>query len=141
MFLLKPTPMTPVTLDSGEYLMVRVPEDAKEFISEHSLPFEVAPWEHSKEFTRFKIGTCTGIWKTENKSYSILAITNDVKGNGHFDDVLQWFENSCRRDGYSLKFLEVWNPKLKKHLIEKRGFVDIGNFNLEKQYPRHCPLV
>ncbi len=103
-----------------------------EFKSKNNLPFEVADWEHSPNFKRFRIGSCEGLWCSNERAYGILAITNNAPGNGHFEDVMQWFENSCRRDKKSFMFLEVWNKRLKKKLIEKYGFNDIGNDNLQR---------
>lgn len=101
------------------------------FESTHKLSFEIAPW-LTQDFKRFRVGTCDGLWNATDESYDILAVTNEAPGNGHFEDVLEWFEQSCRRDKKSLRFLELWNEGLKKNLIEKRGFKDIGNDNVEK---------
>lgn len=104
----------------------------KTFKSSHNLAFEDAPWERSNDFRRFRIGTVEGLWSCDKKSYNILALVNNDLNNGHFNDVLEWFEMSCKRDRRTLKILETWNPRLKKHLIGKRGFKDIGEDNLEK---------
>lgn len=108
------------------------------FKSEHNLAFEVAPYnvqvDFGTEWLRFRVGTCNGLWCSTDKSYNILAIINNSPGNGHLKDVLQWFEQSCRRDKRSLKIMEVMNPKFKKHLIEKCGFKDIGNNNVERKF-------
>lgn len=110
------------------------------FKSEHGLPFEIADWNPlpgfpaTKEFMRFRVGSCDGLWRSTKESYDILAITNDNKGNGHFNDVLQWFEQSCRRDKKVLRILEVWNKRFKRHLITKRSFKDIGGDNVEKHF-------
>lgn len=102
----------------------------------HGLDFEVAEYDlnvdPNTDWKRFRVGTCEGLWCSTETSYDILAITNSVPGNGHLTDTLQWFEESCRRDKKSLRVLECWNQGLKKHLIEKRGFFDIGNDNVQK---------
>ena len=103
------------------------------FQSSHGLYFEVAPW-LAPMFKRFRIGTCEGLWAVNNESYDILAIDNKEKGNGHLEDVFEWFENSCKRDNRDLRVLEVWNKKFMKHLIEKRGFTDIGGDNVIKYF-------
>jgi len=101
-------------------------------VTAHKLDFEVADWvpipgfAACKDFKRFRVGTCHGLWQSTESSYDILAIENDTKGNGHFEDVMQWFEASCERDHKDFKILEVWNAKLKKHLTKKRGFKIIG---------------
>lgn len=94
--------------------------------TKHNLDFEACEWQCmgviDSDFQKFRIGTCEGLWKATDESYEILAITNNQPGNGHLDDVLQWFEHSCKRDGKSLKILECWNKAFKMHLIRKRGF-------------------
>jgi len=94
------------------------------FTSTHNLTFEVAPWEFDigDRFERFRIGTCGGLWRCKDNEYQILAIDNKEKGNGHLEDVFDWFINSCKRDKKSLVILELWNRRFKKHLMEKRGF-------------------
>lgn len=89
----------------------------------HNLDFECAEWRYDSRFMMFKVGTCEGLWTSTSMTYDILAIDNSVPGNGHFEDVLQWFEHSCRRDKKNLRFLEIMNIKFKIHLISKRGFV------------------
>lgn len=113
------------------------------FKSKHNLDFEIAEWVPlinmplAKEFFRFRVGTCSGLWRSTKDSYDILAIDNKNPGNGHFDDVLEWFIQSCKRDKKVLRVLEIWNKNFKKHLIEKRGFkkinkddVELGSFHL-----------
>ena len=97
-------------------------------VTKHNLDFEAAPWQPLLRFPScenyhcFRIGTCEGLWASTETSYDILAIENKVKGNGHFEDVMQWFEHSCRRDKKDLRFLEIMNKAFRKHLIERRGF-------------------
>lgn len=109
----------------------------KEFISKHKLPFLVAqykqPISDGYDWNRFKVGTCEGLFSVKGTSYYILAIENNELNNGHFDDVMEWFENSCKRDNYNLVFLEVMNQKFLNHLISKRGF-KIKGFDAEKQF-------
>ena len=103
------------------------------FTSEHGLAFEIAEWIFD-DFVQFRIGTCHGLWGSTETTYDILAVKNEVLGNGHFDDVMEWFEMSCRRDKKDLRFLEVWNHGLKIHLIGKRGFEDAGKDILIKKF-------
>lgn len=90
--------------------------------TKHNLDFFARPWYRDENFAEFKIGTCNGLYTVDETTYSILAIENTCKGNGHFEDVIQWFEHSCRRDRKNLMFLEVWNDKFATHLSTKRGF-------------------
>jgi hypothetical protein len=111
-----------------------------EFQSKHNLPFEIAKWQPFSagpiinDFMRFRVGTCEGLWRSTLDSYDILAITNKIPNNGHFIDVLHWFEYSCRRDKKVLRILEVRNVNLKKHLINKQSFKEIDSDNLEKNF-------
>lgn len=110
--------------------------------TDHRLDFEVAPWEplpgfpSASEFMRFRVGTCDGLWTSTETSYDILAITNNAPGNGHFEDVIQWFAFSCLRDKKDLRFLEVWNARLKSHLMGRRGFIIEGECNVVKKWRR-----
>jgi len=84
----------------------------------------------------FGIGTCKGVWYPTDNEYRILYVFNMQKGNGHFDDVIEWFESSCKRDKRNLVFEEVINKRLSKHLIKERGFIKRRNdcikyFNLQ----------
>lgn len=106
--------------------------------TKHSLDFECAPWTPvfpfpgAENYYCFRIGTIEGLWASNDKTYDILAIENKKPGNGHFEDVLQWFEYSCRRDGKALRFLEIMNPGFKRHLIKKRGFKPQGANAIKK---------
>lgn len=95
------------------------------FISTNKLDFEVADWPYDQDYKQFRIGTIEGLWGVTPVSYDILAITNKEPGNGHLQDVFDWFEMSCKRDNKNLRILEVWNKKFMNHLIEKRGFKSI----------------
>lgn len=103
------------------------------FKSSHNLIFEQAPYEFDPQFHRFRIGTCGGFWGVEGKSYVILVIINEQPGNGHLQDVFEWFERSCLREGYSLKIVEFFNEQFRRHLIDKLGFKVISN-GVEKHF-------
>ena len=93
----------------------------QEFTSTNNVPFEAMPSTFPGTMY-FKVGTCRGMYDYTGDAYRIIAIENDEKNNGNFQDVLDWFENSCKRDGKDLQFVELWNESLSKHLEEKRGF-------------------
>jgi len=111
--------------------------------SAHNLPFESAQYhlqvDDNYDWQKFRIGTCEGLWCDAGTSYNILAITNSKPGNGHFDDVMQWFERSCRRDKKNFIIMEVWNKSLFRHLINKRGFKIIVDENVIKGW-RQCAI-
>src|SRR5688572_19885016 len=108
--------------------------------TKHHLDFEACPWESAlgvdDDFSKFRIGTCEGLWRSTTSSYDILAITNNQPGNGHLEDVLQWFEHSCKRDKKSFKILECWNKGFKMHLIRKRGFSALGKDDVIKHWKK-----
>lgn len=92
------------------------------FQSTHKLEFLAKIWRIDPEYIQFKVGTCNGIYRYIMDTIEILAIQNDNPGNGHFEDVLEWFYNSAKRDNKHLQFSEILNPKFAKHLEDKRGF-------------------
>ena len=96
-----------------------------EFLSREWHPLGVVGFLDGDGWQEFKIGTCCGQWRAVNGAYEILSVINETPGNGHLQDVFDWFENSCKRDKRDLVILEVWNEKFLKHLIEKRGFEQI----------------
>ena len=106
------------------------------FKSTHNLEFLQGPrFMGSESPYLFRIGTCHGLWYSKPDAHVLLAVVNDTKGNGHFDDVIEWFENSCKRDKLNFVIAEVWNKRLLKHLIEKRGFTAIeGTENVIKYF-------
>jgi hypothetical protein len=95
--------------------------------TKHRLPFEACPWDRNPAYMLFRVGTCEGQWFSTDVAYVILSVINSKPGNGHLDDVFQWFEFSCRRDGKALMVMELMNDGFKKHLITKRGFTDVGD--------------
>ena len=110
----------------------------KQFQSSHNLPFGDAPPGPLDDmfgdgWRNFRIGTCLGQWRAIPEAYEILSILNTKPGNGHFDDVLEWFTQSCKRDGKCLRFREVGNPLFKAHLIGKRGFAAEGKTDVVLQ--------
>lgn len=99
-------------------------------ITRHELDFENAPGNHGHDV--FKIGTCEGQWGCTDNCYYILSVINTSPGNGHLNDVFEWFEYSCKRDNKSLLVLEIFNIEFFYHLVSKRGF---KVFHLTS---RHC---
>lgn len=70
---------------------------------------------------RFRVGACEGLWRDSGFAYEILAIANDVPGNGHVEATLAHFYKSCKRDKKVLVIREVLNESLRDKLI-KNGF-------------------
>ena len=115
-----------------------------DFKTAHNLPFESRPYliginekdkftpDPDHDWQEFKVGTCHGLYAHYNKAFHIVAIKNEEPGNGHFEDVLQWFEHSCIESNSNLKFCEVWNKEFRQHLILKRSFIDKGGYLVRK---------
>jgi hypothetical protein len=109
---------------------------ANEFKTTHNLDFKTSPYASKiaqKPMQRFQIGTCLGLFGVTHEGYEIHAVNNTELGNGHFEDVLEWFEYACKRDSGSLIFTNV-PDRFKKHLIEKRGFVETTRNDVEKTF-------
>ena len=106
----------------------------QEFKSTHNLDFYAATWDRHPDYTKFKVGTCHGLYTANGNTYELLAIVNDEPNNGHLQDVFDWFENSCKRDRYDLKVLELMNEDFKNHLVKQRGFKPCGKDDLIKQF-------
>lgn len=75
----------------------------------------------------YKVGTCHGQWGSTFDSYYVLSVINREPGNGHLDDVFEWFEHSAKRDGKNLMVLDCENQRFYNHLLAKRGFVALDS--------------
>lgn len=100
--------------------------DLSTFVSTHKLDFESTEGSNYGDYKHFRVGTCHGLWDSCPTAYLILTVNNEQHGNGHFTDLLEWFEVSCKRDNRDLIIQKVWNKRLKRHLVNKRGFVPKG---------------
>ena len=119
----------------------------------HALDFEVAKWDEAGlvesvaaelgivnddpypkiEWRLFRVGTCHGQFRVTPEAYEVLSIFNDTPGNGHLEDVFEWFEFASRTTKIPLRVLRFSNAAFKKHLIDKRGFRALGEFDVEKR--------
>lgn len=91
----------------------------------YSAPY-ARPW-NFENYQQFKVGTMFGLWKWENDKFVILAFLNDKPGNGNLEDVFDWFYCSAVCAQVPLVIRSVDNKRFLKHLIEKRGFVQIND--------------
>ena len=94
--------------------------------TKHNLDFEVCE-NSGYSFPLFRVGTCSGQWGSTRDSYFILSVINDKPGNGHLDDVFEWFEFSCKRDNKNLLVLECMNESFYLHLLSKREFIPLDD--------------
>jgi hypothetical protein len=107
------------------------------FQSTHKLDFLSSEWPYlmnTDGWHLYKVGTCNGQWRSTLDAYEILSVINDKPGNGHFNDIMEWFENSCKRDKRILRIREVWNKELHTHMLTKRGFEVESGGNLIKKF-------
>lgn len=99
--------------------------------------FEVSTWNNpfnDQGWLLYRVGTVSGQWRSVPGAYEILSFVNDNPGNGDFGHTMDWFEESCKRDGYNLRIREVSNKRLRKHLVEKRGFKLEINYDYIKSF-------
>jgi hypothetical protein len=97
-----------------------------EFQTTHKLDFQIAPFSspiaEKQGLQRFKVGSVIGIFGVTHDGYEIHSCNNTEINNGNFEDVMEWFEYSAKRDKGSLTFTDVKNKRFRKHLLKKRGF-------------------
>lgn len=96
----------------------------------HKLDFEVADWYGHEKIKVFRVGSCHGQWfwlevKGFGQCLCLLSVMNEFPGNGHLEDVFQWFENSAKRAKVPFMMMDFENQAFKKHCIEKRGFEEV----------------
>jgi len=103
--------------------------------TKHKLAFYSRPWRDHPFIEEFKIGTCNGQWQYGITGLEIISIINNVPGNGHLEDVFQWFEYAAARDKKPLIIREFFNDRFKTHSISKRLFRPIkGTDNVVKHF-------
>ena len=100
----------------------------------HNLDFEARPWFRDKRVTEFKVGTCHGQYAFVEGKLTMISVINDKPGNGHLDDVFEWFEFAAEAQGVDFMIAEFMNPRFKKHCIKKRGFIPFGKDNVIKKF-------
>ena len=96
-------------------------------ITTHKLDFEACDSPYAifgGDHKMFRIGTCEGQWTSTEDCYVIISVNNDF-GNGHLEDVFEWFEFSCKRDKKNLLVVECMNERFYMHLLSKRGFIPL----------------
>lgn len=98
----------------------------RKFESTHGLGFKGAPQIVSGEqtgLTKFEVGTCRGLYKITDIAVEIHAVINDEPGNGHMDDVFEWFEGIAKHGKVPLVVLGA-SPEFKIELSQKRDFLN-----------------
>ena len=85
------------------------------------------PFDKNSNWKNFKLGSCQGQFGEDEIDVEIFGILNKDKGNGDFEKVIAWFENYCKENKKALLISHIENERLRSHLINKRGFIPIGN--------------
>ena len=102
-----------------------------EFKTSNNLDIEITvtdmPYEDCGFWKQFNIGTCIGTFGEQEHYIEIFGISNKNKGNGHLNDVLEYFEYICVKKNKNLYITHFENQGFKNHLINKRGFAGQGN--------------
>lgn len=83
----------------------------------------------------YHIGTMHGQFRITKDSIEILSFLNESPGNGHLQDVFEWFEFLSNTEGKPIVIRECWNPGFKQHLISKRGFIPIPDTDDITKHP------
>jgi hypothetical protein len=103
--------------------------------TKHNLDFQAAEWKRDKRIMVFKVGTCHGQYYFSKKGIEIVSIKNDNPGNGHLDDVFEWFEYAARTQHKTLFIREFINYRFMNHCIHKRGFIRMdGTMDVYKNH-------
>lgn len=102
------------------------------FKSSHKLKFFTAP--HivggaPSGMEKFEIGTVHGLWVQSRMSIDIFACINDEPGNGHMDDVFEWFFEIAKEGALAVRIVNVSAVKFRNDLIEKWGFTPTDTFD------------
>lgn len=72
---------------------------------------------------KFEIGTVHGLWNASTLSIDIFACINNEPGNGHLDDVFEWFFAIAKEKGLPVRVTNVSSPTFREQLIEKWKFI------------------
>jgi len=97
--------------------------------TKHNLDFKVCDDPMGNGVMRYMVGTCNGQYEFMPFAIAIISIVNDSPGNGHLDDVFEWFEYAAKRDKKPLMIMEFFNQRFKQHCILKRGFMPVPGTN------------
>lgn len=102
------------------------------FKSSHKLKFRTAPHVIAGAPTgmeKFEIGTVHGLWVQSKMSIDIFACINDEPGNGHMDDVFEWFFEIARTGALAVRIVNVSSVTFRNQLIEKWKFAPTDDFD------------
>jgi hypothetical protein len=91
----------------------------------HHLNFLSSPWNDPLGvggYMAFKIGTCNGLYTIKPQMLMLISVNNEERGNGHLNDVFEWFEYGAKFQSVPLSIVAFLNDRFYHHCLEKRGF-------------------
>lgn len=87
----------------------------------------LTPWPVSKlmgeDNYTFRRGTMHGLIGCDDRTLLIIAIMNDVPGNGQFATAMKDLEAVAKRRLLAVEIGAIYNAGLYRHLVEKRGYL------------------
>lgn len=103
------------------------------FKSPHKLKFKTAPHLIGGAPTgmeKFIVGTCHGLWVQHNLSVDMWAVINEKPGNGHMDDVIEWFFQIAKAGNVPIRVMDISNKTFYDELVEKWKFLPTDHPNV-----------
>ncbi len=88
----------------------------------HNVPREVLREFYGDKAWDVRYETIGALVYYEEKLHTIVFIGNSQPGNGSFGRFMSWKEQEALEAGVDLMVAELWNKRLKRHLIFKRGY-------------------
>jgi len=78
------------------------------------------------EILQYRFGEVHGILchSAGLEALTIIAVNNNVPGNGDFAKLMAMLEGVAHAAGHPLAVASIWNDDLRRHLIKKRGYKD-----------------
>lgn len=93
--------------------------------------FTVQPWPIStllgEDNYTFRKGTMHGLIGCDDHTLLIIAIMNDTPGNGQFATAMEGLEAVSKRRLLFVEMGAIFNARLYRHLMEKRGYLPHAN--------------
>jgi len=102
-----------------------------QFSSSNGLEFEAkfsdTMYDEVTHWSWAKVGTCHAFYGETEIEFDIFGVGNSKKNNGHFNDLVEWFEYLAAIRNKNLLFSHFENLDLKRHMINKRGYTEQGH--------------
>lgn len=73
--------------------------------------------------TDVRVGSCMAVVDYTTPYNTLIFVANRQPGNGDFARLMDYLEAEAKNDDRPLEVVEIWNKRLRRHLITKRGYV------------------